>query len=51
MLGTGALDSKVEDVGGLTYLWPIGLISIVTVAILLMKLKEQIPKFQKQELI
>lgn len=40
MLGTGAIDSTVEDVGGLNYLWPIGLISIVIVAILLMKLKE-----------
>lgn len=40
MLGNGAIDSKVEDVGGLTYLWPIGLMSIITVAILLMKLKE-----------
>lgn len=40
MLGTGALDSTVEDVGGLSYLWPIGLMSIAIVAILLMKLKE-----------
>ncbi len=51
MLGTGALDSKVEDVGGLTYLWPIGLISLVTVAVLLMKLKEENTEVQKQELL
>lgn len=50
MLGTGALDSKVEDVGGLTYLWPIGLISLVTVAVLLMKLKEENTEVPKQEL-
>ena len=51
MLGSGALDSKVEDVGGLTYLWPIGLISLVTVAILLMKLKAENVEVQKQELV
>ena len=51
MLGTGALDSKVEDVGGLTYLWPIGLISLVTVAVLLIKLKEGNIEVPKQELL
>ncbi|MGE0077802.1 MAG: lysostaphin resistance A-like protein [Bacteroidales bacterium] len=40
LMGSGAVDSKVEDVGGLTYLWPLGIISIVAVSILLMKLKE-----------
>lgn len=41
MLGSGAIDSKVEDVGGLAYLWPIGIISIIAVAIMLIKLRDE----------
>ncbi len=41
LMGAGAVDSKVEEVGGLTYLWLIGLVSIIAVSILLIKLKEQ----------
>lgn len=51
LIGAGTVNSKVEDVGGLTYLWPIGLISIVAVAILLMKLKEENTEVPKQELV
>lgn len=41
MLGAGAIDPTVEDIGGLSYLWPIGLASIAAVGVLLMKVKKE----------
>lgn len=39
MMGTGVIDNTVEEVGGLAYLWPVGLASLALVLFLLTRLR------------
>jgi len=49
LIGTGTVDERIEDIGGLSDLWLLGIISLIATILLVVKLKREIERNRQLE--